>query len=302
MGQKIKPVVYTVLIAFNNEQDVSRVLQSLKKETGSKDYELKAAIGDNSTDSGKKKLIATICKQYTWVQYIDLKENTGFARGNNLVVAKVANHTDYIFLLNIDTEIKRGSIIKLLEAQRETDAAIVGPLIVYGDDRNINWYSGGCWYPWLAAIRMGRRNQPVNQLDKRREVTFIVGAAMFMPITTYQTHQLFFEPYFMYYEESDYCAHLIMKGEKLVYEPRAVVYHYIPKSTVKSANSVYYLVRNQWLFWTRTNQGLRKAFSFIMVIALQKIHFFRYILDADIRSAVWQGTLDALKKNYGERT
>jgi len=301
MGQKIKPVIYTILIAFNSEQDTKRVLKSLQKQKLSPNYELRAIVADNSTDKNQKELINKECSRYDFVIYEDLKENTGFAKGNNLAVKKIAPKADYLFLLNIDTEIKKDCLNHLLKAQQETEAAVVGPLIVYGDDPSTNWYSGGRWYPWLAAIKMGNRNQKINHYDKRREVTFVVGAAMFMPITTYQKYDLFFEPYFMYYEESDYCARLVMNNEKLIYEPQAVVYHYIPKSTVKSPNNVYYLIRNQWLFWERTNKGLRKFVSFFAVVALQKIHFFRYILKPEMRQAVSQALEDAKNKHYGPR-
>ncbi|MDO8471817.1 MAG: hypothetical protein Q7S64_01530, partial [bacterium] len=110
----------------------------------------------------------------------------------------------------------------------------------------------------------------------------------------------FFEPYFMYYEDSDYSAQLVRAGEQLYYEPRVVIKHYVPAVTAKSALAIFYLTRNHWLFWVRTTSGLARLTAAVAICIFQVIRLLKNLDSAERRQAIWQAWAQALKRQYGK--
>ncbi|MDO8472017.1 MAG: glycosyltransferase family 2 protein, partial [bacterium] len=233
MGENLNqpPSVAIIIVTFNDPANLSRCLTSLKKELIGQALRCHLTVVDNSTDDSAKKNIAQLVKRVKQAVYIDPKTNTGFARGNNIALKQEFDQgTDYCFLLNSDTELFKGSIAELVETQIKTNSALVGPTLVYGDRPQIYWYGGGRWQPYLGIVRHLGRNELVRP-QSAQAVTFINGAALLIPKATYLKYGGFFEPYFMYYEDSDYSAQLVRAGEQLYYEPRVVIKHYVPAVT-----------------------------------------------------------------------
>lgn len=301
MGQNLTktslPTVAVIIVSFNDASNIERCLTSLRPELTD---QVHVHLIDNSTDLEQRTKIAQICQHQPKVFYDCPKKNTGFAAGNNRALAdEFAKGADYCFLLNSDTEIKAGSIAKLVTAQLDHEAALVAPKIVYGDRPNIFWYGGGRWQPWLGIVRHHRRNEPVIK-QIQQTITFVNGCAMLIPKSTYDRIGGFFTPYFMYYEDSDYSVQLVKAGYKLLYEPQAVVKHFVPPITDKSPLALYYLTRNHWLFWSRTARGLSKITAAFAITIFQLIRFCRHSLHQTKRQAIICGWRDALKKTYGK--
>jgi GT2 family glycosyltransferase len=60
---------------------------------------------------------------------------------------------------------------------------------------------------------------------------------------------LFDERYFLYYEESDFCYRAKEAGYKIMYIPKAIVYHKNAQTTgLGSPLQDYYITRNRMLF------------------------------------------------------
>lgn len=295
----VKPKIAFVVVAFNDLSNLKRLWPSLKKELKDQRYESHLLIIDNSTDQQEKRAIKDFIK-FNKQHYFDPGKNTGFAKGNNLALAKeFAGPAEYCLLLNSDTEIKDGSLHALVKAQQETAAALVGPKILYGSDRKTFWYGGGRWQPWLGIVRHNYRNKPI-RTQQRQPVTFVNGAAMLIPKSTYLKYGGFFEPYFMYYEDSDFSAQLAAQKEIMIYEPKAVVYHFVPPVTEKSAFSIYYLTRNHWLFWVRNSRGLARLTSFIAICTFQLLRFLVNITNQPRRNAILKAWQAAFKRQYGK--
>lgn len=302
MGENLNqtPAVAIVIVTFNDPANLSRCLGSLKKELIGQTLRCHVTVVDNSTDPSSKKNIAQLVRQVKGAVFIDPKTNTGFAKGNNIALKQEFDHgTDYCFLLNSDTELYRGSINELVETQTKTNSALVGPTLVYGDRPKVYWYGGGRWQAYLGIVRHVLRNKPVRP-QSAQAVSFVNGAAMLIPKATYLKYGGFFEPYFMYYEDSDYSVQLIRAGEQLYYEPRVVIKHYVPAVTDKSALAIFYLTRNHWLFWVRTTSGLARLTAVVAICIFQVIRLLKNLDSAERRRAIGQAWVQAFNKQYGK--
>ena len=122
---------------------------------------------------------------------------------------------------------------------------------------------------------------------------------MFMPRATLETYGALYEPYFMYYEETDLCSQIVSKGGTLYYESAAHVQHFTKHSDDKSATSVYFLTRNHWLYLARTIHGWQRVTATIAVAAFQLYRFVKYLTNPTLRNAIVRGWRDALRHTYG---
>lgn len=301
MGKTVDslPSVAVVIVAFNDPDNIRRVIGSLAQTTGP--FTLQVVIVDNSTNPAaaeavQKRTAAAPARLHA--SYHRQKSNRGFAGGVNAGLQ--AAHTDYYWLINSDTSVEPDAITRLLETAQRTKAAVVGSRILYGDDKTI-YYAGGSANNWLGIVRHPRQNQPPLAHDHTRPVTFVNGCAMFMPATTIHRYGMLFEPYFMYYEETDLCARIIRAGGALYYEPRSVIYHYTPHSFDKTPLAVYFLTRNHWLYIRRNLRRLQLVTATLAVTCFQLYRLARFTRQPALRRAHIAGWLDAVKNHYGPR-
>lgn len=298
MGEKVA----VIILAYNDPLNIRRVLLSLanSKQTG---FSLSAYVVDNSTIKSDRESIERLVKHHQrWAMYSPQAKNTGFAGGMNRgMKLALEDGADYLFLLNSDTAVRQNTIGQLLRSQKETGAAIIAPLVVYGDRPRIVWYAGGKVISWLGIVRHPRRNKPYRPNDRRRQVSFINGTAMLLPKETIKQYGNLYEPYFMYYEETDWDARIIRQGGSLWYEPRVLVLHFTPSTDDKSVNSVYYLTRNHWLYLNRNISWWWQITARPAIVAFQLYRFIKYLRQPEFREAIISAWRDTLKGKYGPR-
>lgn len=300
MGQKVatSTTCAIIVVAFNDPHNLERLLPTLAALQSNLTIHLVCI--DNSTDANAAtaiKHLVTGAPKNLHATYHRQDENKGFAGGVNQGLHE-AKDDDYYWLLNSDTTVEPQALDALHKAAQVTHAEIVGAQIVYADDRTI-YYAGGVAYPWLGVVGHPRRNKPVHAHDPSRPVTFINGCSMFMPKETITTYGALYEPYFMYYEETDLCSHILARGGTLYYESAARVSHFTKHTDDKSATSVYFLTRNHWLYLSRNIHGLQRITATIAVTAFQLYRFIKYSMNPTLRNAIVRGWRDAVTHTYG---
>jgi|GEM_PF-5426805 len=301
MGQKVTspPSIGIVIVTFNDPKNLRRLGESLAALTGP--FTLQTSIIDNSTDppaAAELKTLTASLPTKLHATYHPQTGNLGFAAGVNAGQRSLT--TDYYWFINSDTTVDPNALTVLLETARTTQAAVLGSLILYADDQTI-YYAGGTALNWLGIVRHPRRNQPADPHDTARAVSFVNGCAMFMPANTVKQYGPLYEPFFMYYEETDLCARIIKAGGKLFYEPRSIVYHYTNHTDDKSPFSVYFLTRNHWLYLSRNMKGLQQLTARLAVTVFQLYRFTKYLFKPPLRHAIVAGWRDAITKHYGQK-
>lgn len=297
MGQKVEPSIAVVVVAYQSDTDIARCVASLEAARQRTPH-LSLWVVDNSLDLDIRKKIKSHLKE-NWTHYQYFGENVGFAVGNNLgLKAAAPDKPDYFFLLNADAVVAPDSLANLLDEAERYPAAAYGPLMTYGD--GTVYYAGGFISRWLgAAFHPGRLKSPPSS-QVARDVSFLNGCGIFMPRRTYERWGGLPEEYFMYYEETAWCAQIGSEGGVLRYVPTARLTHYTPKETGKSATALYYLTRNQWLFARQHCAWYHKITAYPAIAFFQSLRFLKLIGNTAARQAIIHGWRDAYSHRYGK--
>ena len=163
---------------------------------------------------------------------IGIGENLGFAGGCNVGIRYALRDPGcgYIWLLNNDTVVDpeaMGALVRRLESR--PDAGQCGARILFYDQPSVVQALGGERYDrWLArSWPVGARraaSDPVDTTAVEREMSYVVGASLFVTRAFVEEVGLLDESYFLYGEELDWLARA--RGRfALTYAHDSVVYH-----------------------------------------------------------------------------
>ncbi len=200
---------------------------------------------------------------------ISLSSNLGFAGANNIGIQfALNNEADYILLLNNDTVVKPGFLIKLLTtAAIVPDAGIVGGLIRHYGDKHKVWFSGG----YISKIR-GAFYHEDDECSGQRESGFISGCLMLIPAGIFHKVGFFDENYFLNVEDVDFSLRVREAGYRLIVNCDAEIYHKVSSSIggLYSSMNQYYFHRNRMLFFSKQLRGFKKIvfFTFQFIFAI----------------------------------
>ena len=192
--------------------------------------------------------------------------NKGFAGAcNDGVNVSKKFKSEYIFIVSNDIVIKEDSIEYLIAEFQDEKVAIVGPKIYLGKTNILNSVGGYFDKKTLLKKEYGCKVEDKGQFDIRKEVEFVMGSAFMVRADYYHKLGGMDERFFMFTEETDLCYRTIKNGYKIIYTPKAIVWHEHGK-TIGSFNNrvMYYQMRNNILM-SQKNGKLSNAFQQIIV-------------------------------------
>lgn len=258
--RKGDPVLTVIVVSYNTAQLTLAALRTLYETTLETDFH--CVVFDNASTDGSAKVIAEAFPQ---VELIASEENLGFAKANNVVAAQA--RTDWILLLNPDTEVHAGAVDALMGfAHAHPQAGIYGGRTVFPDG-TLNIAS--CWNritPWSAfCTAVGLRTAfPTSTLfnpealggwqrDSVRQVDIVVGCFLLIRRALWDELNGFDLKYFMYGEEADLCLRAARLGYQPMITPDAQIMHIVGASSTKLARKVVMvakaratLIRDHW--------------------------------------------------------
>jgi GT2 family glycosyltransferase len=191
------------------------------------------------------------------------EKNYGFAEGNNIAIRFALKlKPDFILLLNNDTVVDRRLLRELVDvAESSPDIGMVGPKIFYYDyfGRKDILNSAGEYFDRRRGIGrvLGYREEDKAQYDSVREVDIVEGSCVLIPRRVLSEVGLLDPDYFLYWEDTDLCFRVRAKGYRLMFTPRAMIWHKVSAASkgVLSETSVYYNTRNSFLFMSKHSWG-----------------------------------------------
>lgn len=230
------PDLSILIVNWNVKALLRDCLASIARHQG--DLRLEVIVVDSGSADGSAAMVA---REFPWVTLFACQENVGFARGNNLAIAKANGR--YILLLNPDTVVLQDALTRMmayLEAQ--PDAGVVGAQLLNGDGTVqssrrrfptlATAFFESTWLEPLAPTRLLERyylaNVPPDQIT---DVDWLVGACLMVRRAVLEQVGGLDEAYFMYSEELDWCRRVKDTGWRIVYLPTAQIIHYVGKSS-----------------------------------------------------------------------
>lgn len=290
-------MVYIILVNYNGIEDTIECLNSLKNI----DYmDYKIIVVDNASSDNSLKILSELTDNQLII--LNTSKNLGFAGGNNIGIQyAVSNGAEYILLLNNDTLVSADFLSRLMNcAKKQKHNAVLSPKIMYEDNRRKIWYAGGSFNNKLSRItHMGMNETDFEKYNLTKEVSFISGCCMLIPVEAISKIGLMDEDFFLYCEDLDFCCRLIKSGYRLVYCPASVIYHKVSASTGKqSGATTYYTVRNKFYIIQR---HITKRYKFLAYIYTWLEIIKRVLLGEYAIDPVYNGVMDYKKRKTGSR-
>ena len=242
-----KPHVAIIILNWNGLKDTIECLESL----GRIDYpNYKLVVVDNGSEGDDVRIL-----REKFASYIDVVENDrnyGYAEGNNIGIRYVLSSSDpdYILILNNDTTVDVSFLTELIKAaENDPLVGILGPKVYFYFEPN-KIQSAGARIHWRTGevSLIGWREIDVGQFDETREVEWVTGCAFLIRIKTIEEIGLMHAVYFTYFEDTDLCVRCRKAGYRVVYVPRARIWHK-QQLDVRQVNALqwYYAKRNSVL-------------------------------------------------------
>ena len=258
-----------VIISYKVPYQLLLCLESL--EAALKDIKHEIFVVDNNSQDNTKMLTN---KFFPYVNFIQNKKNTGFAKANNQAIAKV--NGEYIALVNPDTVIAEDTFSILFKmADQYKDHGILGLQMQDGTGEFLPESKVNKLTPKRAAFRLlGLSNSFFNNqipVDANNPTYTLVGAFMFFKKADYQSIEGLDESYFMYGEDIDLSHQFIKSGKQNYYIGSTSIIHFKGESTLKDTTylnrffksiMIYfdkYYSHSKWMrFWVKVFFGLAK--------------------------------------------
>jgi hypothetical protein len=203
--------------------------------------------------------------KYPDVTVLENGENLGYVGGNNAGIEySLQGDARYIMLLNNDTALDPtmlDELIALMETRPEV--GITGPKMFYFDEPTTIWCAGNR-IDWRTgeSVRL-QAEEADNAVDEEaREVDFITGCAICLRREVIEQIGLLDTRFFIYFEETDWCARARLAGWHTIYVPRARLWHKVSAAMGASSPATdYYMARNNLLFLFKNRRGLKRIWS-----------------------------------------
>ncbi len=249
-----KSKVAIVLLNWNGLRDTLECLESLQKIIYP-NYLI--IVVDNGSKGNDAEIIKKKFGHFIWL--IEEEKNLGFAGGSNVGIRRaIHSGANYILLLNNDTVVDPNFLKELVEvAQSDPLIGIVGPKVCHYEKPNRIATAGGKVNFWTGITPLiGKNEIDDGRFDCIEEVDFVSGGALLIKEETIRRIGLLNELYFAYYEETEWCTKARKACFKVVYVPKARVWHKTHKRGT-SELEMYYMTRNRFIFVKRNSSGLQ---------------------------------------------
>ena len=245
-----------VIISYNTRDYLCRCLESIYECSPSFPFEV--VVVDNASTDGSP---SAVRDRFPAVQVLAGTENTGYSFACNQGIR--AADSDFVLLLNSDTEMLPGSLQDWVEAlEARPRAGAMGPLLVDGR-REIIQMSWG-WQPlfwgeiiqrWFAPKALERhpaRVSIVRWLQRHdRTAPIIYGAAMLLRRSVLDAIGGMDEDFVFYLEDSDLCARVWKAGWEVAFHAGSPIVHHLGKSSDSQPNRIALIYRQSQLLYYR---------------------------------------------------
>jgi GT2 family glycosyltransferase len=238
----------TVVIPnWNGERFLDLCLSSLQEQSY-RHFET-VLVDNGSTDDS----VAFVSQNFPEVRVVPLEENRGFSAAANAGIK--ASGSEYVVLLNNDTEIDSGWLDALVRAaDAHPEAGSFASKMVDFHDRRFLDGAGDALRLSGLPYRLGHGEKDRGQFDASRYVFGACAAAALYRREMLEEIGLFDEDFISYCEDGDLSFRAQLAGHRCLYVSEAVVYHMGSASTggkrsatatrLGTRNSLSLLVKN----------------------------------------------------------
>jgi GT2 family glycosyltransferase len=241
----VPPRVTVVIPNWNGERFLGLCLGSLREQSF-RDFE--TIMVDNGSVDGSRGFVE---EHFPEVKVVLLGENRGIAAAFNAGIE--ASGTEYVVLLNNDTELDPGWLEALVRAAEDRpESGLFASRLVDFYDRSVLDGAGDAMRLSGLPYRLGHGERDRGRFDKPGYVFGACAAAALYRREMLDEVGLFDEDFGSYCEDGDLSFRAQLAGYRCFYVPGAVVYHMGSASTGGKRSP------------TATRLGSRNSFSLLV--------------------------------------
>jgi GT2 family glycosyltransferase len=265
--------VLLIVVHWSRPDLTARCLESLVAQSyGAADLLL---VDNGSPDRAG----AALARRFPPVTLLELESNRYYAGGANRGLERaMAGGYAYAILFNNDTEAAPDLVEQLVQvAAEDARIGLVGPKIFHAAPRDRIWSAGGRidWRSGMSHHR-GLRQPDSPRWDVQTEVDYLTGACLLFSRRVLVDVGLLDEDYVMYAEDADYSLRARAHGFRVVYAPRARLWHEVSAASGGGLTpfKMYHRVRSNWRFLTRYAQPAH----WLTIPILLPLHFVAFAI------------------------
>jgi GT2 family glycosyltransferase len=288
------PRVGVVILNHNGRLLAERCLRSVVESSyPDKDVIL---VDNGSTDGS----VDYLRRLFPDLLILENLENLGIAGGRNLGFREATYRgNDYILSLDNDARIDRQLIQELVEvAESDPRIGVVGPKTYMDDESGTIQCTGGMiTYTQNVCAQRGLGETDCGQYDQSEDVPYFPGFGFMARREVFEKLDFLDERFYGYgHEDTDFCLRAAHMGYRVVYVPKAVMWHrgsatiggYSPrKKYLEAVNSVYF-VRKYGKLRDCLRYGFFAGFGLIYALAVQSLRGNHTAVFAKARG-LWDG-------------
>ncbi len=244
------PLVWILVLHWRGVDLTRACLDSVQKLTYGNYRVLLVDNGSDDHDGDK------LAKEFPSVTLLRLSENFGFAGGCNRGMEYCLNNkAELIWLVNNDAKVASDSLSILLEqAKLNPKAGALGGAVVdslVADQKHVEASRG------TINFRAAKTKVVSQVVTEPVNCDWLHGSNLLLRASTLQEVGLFDERYFLYFEDTELCHRINLKGWKCLFVPDALIEHLGSASTQDSRKHwrSYYYIRNRFLFFNTYLKG-----------------------------------------------
>ncbi|MBI5417408.1 glycosyltransferase [Candidatus Poribacteria bacterium] len=263
-----------IIPSFNASKHIRKLLLSIK-EQDFKDYDC-FVIDDNSSDNTAE----IIKNEFSWVNLIEQKKNTGPSKAKNVAAEKGC--APYIVFFDSDIFLSDNKWLTKAFSKIESDKKIgqLASMIVSGFDEEILLDCGiqgeG---PLFGGIY--HKENIHNVLNKHKTERMVLAACTAGTIIRRDVFEMVgkFDPKYYYLaEDLDLSLRVHLSGYDILYYPSLIINHYESQAMGKKEKLKRYLYHRNCLFALFENYPLKYAFNKLLHYIIHEIKEMFFLL------------------------
>jgi GT2 family glycosyltransferase len=265
--------VSVIVLNWNGKHFLQKCIGSLLNQ----DYvTYEVLFVDNASTDDSLEYVKSFFGNQPKLRILALPENYGFSKGNNIAI-KSCTKSDYVIILNNDTEVKKNFIKELvIAADNNEQIGSVGCKILTTDQKV--WFSqkftnGGFIVPFLLQTLVANRVEEIS--DKHSVNLSNSGCAVLFRKSLLDIIGGYDEDFWSNWEDWDLGYRVNLAGYKSVYIPKPLVVHVGGGSEGYSPERCVKIYRNMLFTYFKNYDDVNLVFRFsvMLLVFLPAFHF-----------------------------
>ena len=262
---QLNHTISIIILTWNSEKYIEKCIKSVLIDLQHFNERYEMFVIDGGSNDFTFKILEKLSYEYREINIIDLGRNMGTTISRNIGIQKSLGK--YIFILDSDAEVQRGTIRTLINTFNKMDnIGIVAPRLYYPNGS----IQPSCkkfptiknkiykYIPFNISRKIAEKDELYDNFYEKEykqitEVDYCISAAWMVNREAMNDIGLFDENIFYAPEDVDYCLRMWLKGWKVIYNPLASVIHHTQRKSYKDPKIAWEHLKGLFYFFRKYN-------------------------------------------------